>query len=99
MTQTDWTGFIGVTILLIAYFLNLRDIVKKDSLTYLLLNAIGAAIACFASVLLKYLPFIILEGCWTFVSAIGLINYFLKTINNGRRKKFRDTSKNNETKT
>ena len=76
MTQTDWTGFIGVTILLIAYFLNLRDILKKGSLTYLLLNFAGAGIACFASVLLKYVPFIILEGCWTLVSAAGLLNYF-----------------------
>ncbi len=78
MTQTDWIGFIGVTILLIAYFLNLRDIVKKDSLAYLLLNLIGAGIACFASVLLRYLPFIILEGCWTIVSVFGLLNYFNK---------------------
>ena len=76
MTQTDWVGFIGVAILLVAYFLNLRDIIKKDSLPYLLLNVIGAAIACFASVLIKYMPFIILEGCWTIVSTIGLISYF-----------------------
>ena len=75
MTQTDWIGFIGVTILLVAYFLNLRDIIKKDSLMYLLLNVFGAGIACFASVLLKYFPFIVLEGCWTIVSALGLINY------------------------
>ncbi len=78
MTQTDWTGFIGVTILLIAYFLNLRDILKKGSLTYLVLNFAGAGTACFASVLLKYVPFIILEGCWTLVSAAGLLNYFNK---------------------
>ena len=76
MTQTDWTGFIGVTILLIAYFLNLRDMIKKDSLVYLLLKLVGAGIACIASVLLKYLPFMILEGCWTIVSTIGLLNYF-----------------------
>ena len=79
MTQTDWTGLIGVTILLVAYFFNLRDIIKKDSLTYLFLNFVGAGIACLASVLLKYLPFIILEGCWALVSAIGLLNYFKKT--------------------
>jgi hypothetical protein len=79
MTATDWTGFIGVAILLIAYFLNLRDIIKKDSLIYLLLNFVGAGIACFASVLLNYLPFILLEGCWTLVSAIGVVNYFYKS--------------------
>jgi hypothetical protein len=76
MTATDWTGFIGVTILLVAYFLNLRKIIATDSLSYLLLNVAGAAIACMASILLKYLPFIILEGCWTIVSAAGLVNYF-----------------------
>lgn len=75
MTITDWTGFVGVTILLVAYFLNLKNIIKTDSLSYLLLNITGAGIACVASVLLEYLPFIILEGCWTLVSAIGLFNY------------------------
>ena len=76
MTQTDLIGSIGVTILLVAYFLNLRDIIKKDSLIYLLLNLLGAGIACFASILLKYFPFVILEGCWTIVSAFGLLTYF-----------------------
>ena len=78
MTQIDWIGFIGVTILLVAYFLNLTDKLQKDSITYLLLNLFGAAIACTASILLKYLPFIILEGCWTIVSIIGLINHSKK---------------------
>jgi hypothetical protein len=36
------------------------------------MNVIGAGTACVASVMLRYLPFIILEGCWTLVSAIGL---------------------------
>jgi hypothetical protein len=75
MTITDWTGFIGVAILLAAFFLNLRDIIKKESLTYLLMNLLGAGIACIASVLLNYMPFIILEGCWTIVSALSLISY------------------------
>lgn len=78
MTTRDWIGFIGVSILLIAYFLNLKDIIGKNSFTYLFLNLIGAGIACLASILLNYLPFIILEGCWTIVSAIGLLNYFKK---------------------
>lgn len=78
MTQTDIIGFIGVTILLIAYFLNLTDKISKDSLTYLLMNCIGAGTACFASFLMNYLPFIILEGCWTIVSAFGLIKLWTK---------------------
>lgn len=78
MTAKDWIGFIGVSILLIAYFLNLKDIIGKNSFTYLILNLVGAGIACLASILLNYLPFIILEGCWSIVSAIGLLNYFKK---------------------
>jgi len=78
MTLTDLIGTIGVTILLIAYFLNLIHKIKNDSLTYLLLNFAGAAIACLASVLLKYWPFIILEGCWTIVSAAGIFTYLNK---------------------
>lgn len=78
MNTTDWIGFFGVTILLIAYFLNLTNKIKKESVTYLLLNVIGAGIACFASILLDYLPFIILEACWTLVSAFGLISVSIK---------------------
>lgn len=72
MTFTDWTGFVGVAILLIAFFLNLRGHIGSTSSVYLLLNMIGAAIACVASMMLNYWPFIILEGCWTIVSAYGL---------------------------
>ena len=75
MTETDWIGFMGVTLLLVAYLLNLTGLLKKDNLGYLLMNILGAGTACFASILLKYLPFIILEGCWTLVSLIGLMTY------------------------
>lgn len=78
MNTTDWIGFMGVTILLVAFFLNLRNVIAKDSLVYILMNLIGAAIACVASLLLNYIPFIILKGCWALVSLYGLVNY-LKT--------------------
>jgi hypothetical protein len=78
MTTTDWIGFVGVTILLVAFFLNLTDKLKKDSFSYLFLNFVGAGIACFASILLDYLPFIILEGSWTLVSAFGIVQYIKK---------------------
>lgn len=73
MKTTDWIGFIGVSILLIAFFLNLSNKIHKDSLSYIGMNIIGAGIACLASVLINYLPFVILEGCWTIVSVIALI--------------------------
>jgi hypothetical protein len=78
MNATDWIGFIGVTILLLAFFLNLIGKIENESLVYLFMNFIGAGIACLASVLLKYVPFIILEASWTLVSAYGLIKHFIK---------------------
>ena len=73
MKVTDWVGFLGVFILLIAFFLNLTNILQKNSKAYMLLNIIGAGIACVASVLINFLPFIILEGTWTLVSIGGFI--------------------------
>jgi len=78
MNHIDWTGFIGITLLLLAFFLNLMDKSKTDSLPYLLLNFMGAGIACLASVLLNYMPFVILEGCWVLVSAFGLVKLITK---------------------
>lgn len=76
MTLVDWIGFAGVTILLLAFFFNLKGLIHSGGLMYLFLNIIGAGLACMASVLLKYWPFIILEGCWAIVSVFGLIGYF-----------------------
>lgn len=72
MNITDWIGFAGVAILLAAFFLNLSNKINKDTVAYLSMNILGAGLACYASVRLKYFPFILLEGCWTLVSIIGL---------------------------
>lgn len=80
MTLTDWTGTIGVSILLIAFLLNITGRIFKEGFWYLFLNAVGAGTACLASVMLRYWPFVILEGCWTVVSAIGLLLSFKKRI-------------------
>ncbi len=76
--MTDWIGAIGVFLILLAYFLNVIDKVKTSSLTFILLNLIGASLACAASFLLRYWPFIILEGCWSLISLGSLIKFFLK---------------------
>lgn len=73
MNVTDWIGFFGVAILLAAFLLNLSGKISKYSAVYLVMNILGAGLACYASVLLKYVPFIILEGCWALVSIVGLI--------------------------
>ncbi len=78
MTSTDWIGFIGVSILLLAYLLNLSQHLSTNGITYILLNFIGATLACLASIMLHYWPFILLEGAWMAVSLFSIINYFKK---------------------
>jgi hypothetical protein len=73
MKYTDWIGSIGVAMLLLAFFLNLRNIISKESITYLLLNTLGAGIACLSAVLIRFWPFIILEACWMITSLTSLI--------------------------
>ncbi|HEY2350600.1 MAG TPA: hypothetical protein VGH64_16385 [Puia sp.] len=73
MNFSEITGSLGVAILLLAYLLNILKIIKTESLSYLLLNLIGAGIACFASWLIPYFPFVILEGVWAMVSLVSLV--------------------------
>ena len=75
MSSIDWIGFIGVFLILLAYILNITGKLKSKDVPFILLNLIGASLACLASILLKYLPFIILEGVWALASLIALINY------------------------
>lgn len=73
MNTTDWIGFIGVFLILLAYILNVTGKLQSSSLSFILLNLFGAGLACLASVLMDYLPFIILEGVWAIVSLIALL--------------------------
>jgi hypothetical protein len=73
MSLSDWIGFVGVSILLIAFLLSLLKKISQDSHVYILLNLFGAGLACIASILIEYIPFIILEGVWTLVSLISWV--------------------------
>ncbi len=77
MTMIDWLGTLGVFLILLAYFLNIFNRLDKEGYAYILMNIGGAGLACLASVLLKYLPFIILEAAWTLVSLVALIRLSL----------------------
>jgi len=78
MNEIDLIGFIGVSLILFAYFMNLNDKLNSNDIRYILMNLIGAILACLASILMKYYPFVVLEGTWTIVSFIALIKYFRK---------------------
>lgn len=78
MNEADIIGFTGVAILLLAFLLNLLKALNYNSRLYISLNLVGAALACSASVIIHYTPFIILEGCWSLVSFFMLVQSFRK---------------------
>ena len=78
MSYIDWIGFIGVFQILLAFILNITGKIKTKDLSFIALNLIGAGMACLASILMNYLPFIILEGVWTLASLLSLINFIKK---------------------
>jgi hypothetical protein len=61
MKTSDVIASIGVIILLIAFFLNLNKKISPESKAYILMNLIGAGICCYASWMVKFYPFVILE--------------------------------------
>jgi hypothetical protein len=78
MSYNDIVGTIGVGIILIAYFMNIFSFIKKDGVLFYVMNIIGASLACYASILINYLPFIILEATWAMVSILGLVKVLKK---------------------
>ena len=75
MEVSDVIGSIGVTLMLLAFYYNLKDIIDDDDISYILLNLIGSVLAFIASCMIKYYPFIILEGVWGIISFWGLLDY------------------------
>jgi hypothetical protein len=73
MSYSTIIGTTGVTMLLLAFFLNLFKFVLPASKTYILLNIVGGALSCYASILINYLPFIILEGVWSLVAMAAFV--------------------------
>lgn len=65
-------GSIGVALLLLAFLLNLAKLLAQDSWSYLALNVVGAGLAAYSSYLISFVPFVVLEGTWTAVTAVAM---------------------------
>lgn len=66
-------GSIGVAILLGAFFANLMGWLATRSKRYYAMNAVGAAIAAYASWGIGFMPFVVLEGTWSAVAMVSLV--------------------------
>jgi hypothetical protein len=73
LLDATWVGSIGVSLLLLAFFLNLFGFLRADSYPYLTMNIAGAGLSCISSLQIHFLPFVILEGTWAVVAAVALV--------------------------
>jgi hypothetical protein len=71
--QATLIGFVGVALLLLAFVLNLAKLLRSDRQLYLGLNFAGAALACYSSYLIRFMPFVILEGVWALAALFSMV--------------------------
>ena len=75
----DWSGLLGVSTILLAYFLLQSGRMRGDALAYQLMNALGAC-ALLVSLLYAFnLSAFVMEAAWLAVSIYGIVR--------GRRKR------------
>ena len=76
MSISDIIASIGVSLLLIAFFLNLKKIRGTDNKWYSGLNIVGAALCGYSSYLIAFYPFVILEAVWV----LAALSSFVKRV-------------------
>jgi hypothetical protein len=72
MSVSDSLGTAGVSLLLLAFLLILSKKIQVESVSYTLLNMVGAALCGVSAYLISFYPFVVLEGVWVLVSLYAL---------------------------
>jgi hypothetical protein len=75
MSVSDSLGTVGVSLLLVAFLLILFKKIQVDSVSYILLNMVGAALCGVSAYLISFYPFVVLEGVWVLVSLYALFKF------------------------
>jgi len=73
---TDFLGNIGVVLIIIDYLLLQLNRIGSNSLSYSLLNAVGAILIIISLLFNFNLSAFIMEAIWVVISLFGLYRYF-----------------------
>ena len=73
MDFTTLIGSAGALILLLVFFLNESHKISQDSLSYDLLNFIGAVLLASYAFILKSTPFLFLNSIWALVALRDIV--------------------------
>jgi hypothetical protein len=73
---TDFLGNIGVVLITIDYLLLQLNRISSNSLSYSLLNAVGASLIIISLIFNFNLSAFVMEAIWVVISLFGLFRYF-----------------------
>ncbi len=76
MELHDFVGFTGATAILLAYFLLQAKKMSADTLTYSLLNLIGALLILFSLSYACNLTAVFIEIIWVSISLFGVFKWY-----------------------
>jgi hypothetical protein len=74
----SYIGIAGLVLILLAFALNLFHKISPKSVFYNLLNIAGSGILAYYAVLLKSMPFLVLQLVWGILSLFKLISVLKK---------------------
>lgn len=72
----DFVGNIGVVILMITYLMLQLNKLSSDSLSYSVLNAVGAGLIVVSLLFDFNLSALLMEVFWVLISFVGIYRYF-----------------------
>ena len=73
---TDFLGNVGVVLIIIDYLLLQLNRISSNSLSYSLLNAVGASLIIISLIFNFNLSAFLMEASWVVISLVGLSRYF-----------------------
>ena len=71
--NTEIVAYIGMILILVAFFLETRNVIKSKAPLYLTLMAIGSGLLAIRAYLIEEWAFFILEIAWFLTAVVGLI--------------------------
>ncbi len=74
----DFIGSIGVATIILTYILLQTERIKSESLSYSVLNAVGAGLIVFSLIYSFNFSAFVVESLWVFISLYGIVKYFFK---------------------
>ena len=71
--NTEIVAYLGMILILVAFFLETRNVIKSKAPLYLTLMAIGSGLLAIRAYLIEEWAFFILEIAWFLTAVVGLI--------------------------